>query len=77
MIAHRVITSIGIKGSLTFSNLPFEVGQKVEVIILPEQAKEEPLFTVNLEDRKTLQGSLKKYIDPFEGVGTSDWDALK
>ena len=68
MIAHRFITNIGIHGSLKFSNLPFEVGQKVEVIILPEQSEDGNQPKLPLEDRFSLQGMLKKYIDLFDGA---------
>ena len=78
MTAHKIIAHIGVQSSLKLSNLPFEVGQKVEVIIFPESKEEENQKKITSVDQVSLLGTLKKYIDPYEAaVNSSDWDALK
>ncbi len=73
MEAHRVETIVQPRGRVVLENLPFEEGEKVEVIVLETREEAE-----NTEDRYPLRGTLYKYEDPFEpAVPVEDWEALK
>jgi hypothetical protein len=68
---YRVETEIGSDGSLTIKGLPFQAGDRVEVIIRDQKAaggngKSYP-----------LRGKRIRYADPFGGVAQEDWEVLK
>lgn len=68
MQALRIETTISDNGLLTLTGLPLHAGEQVEVIILvraPAQAS----------DSHPLRGSIIEYIDPFEPVSDTDWEA--
>ncbi len=69
MQAFRVETIVQEDGSLIIKDLPFDSGEVVEVIILPQhlpgtQPKAYP-----------LRGTKVIYHDPFKSVAESDWEA--
>lgn len=73
MEAHRVETIVQPRGRVVLENLPFEEGEKVEVIVLEALDEEE-----KTENPYPLRGTLYKYEDPFEpAVPAEDWEALK
>ncbi|HTK27041.1 MAG TPA: hypothetical protein VL327_10825 [Pyrinomonadaceae bacterium] len=71
MEAHRIETTVQPHGRVVLENLPFEEGEKVEIIVM--EAHEEGENPEN-----PLRGTLLKYDDPFEpAVPPEDWEALK
>lgn len=68
---YRVRSHVAKDGSLTVENIPFAVGQEVEVIVLAESE------TMDDEDRYPLRGTVLKYIDPLAPVAEDDWEVLK
>ena len=69
MNAHRIETVVGNNQTVVLENLPFQEGEKIEVIIL--EKKVENQFS------KSLRGTVIKYGAPFESVATEDWEASK
>lgn len=67
----RTKTKVTNNGSLIIKGLPFNKGEKVEVIVQRFQNSDSP------QDKCPLQGSLLKYEQPFSGVDEDHWDALK
>ena len=71
MEALRVETIIQPNGRIVLENLPFDDGEKVEIIIL-----ETNLESVSTNDNP-LKGTLLNYDDPFEpAVLATDWEVL-
>ncbi len=67
----RVEKIIQSNGTIILENLPFNEGEKVEIIILKSDAE-------NVKSRYPLRGTTYKYENPFESaVPTEDWEALK
>lgn len=68
MKAHRVEMIVAQDGILTLQDLPFNAGDRVEVIILP----------LTDTPANPLRGSVARYDDPFEpAVPIEDWEVLK
>ncbi len=67
----RVEKIIQSNGTIVLENLPFDEGEKVEIIILKSNAeKENRLYP--------LRGTPYKYENPFESaVSPEDWEAAK
>jgi len=67
---YRVETRVSSDGSLTLKGLPFQAGDRVEVIIRSQK----------IEERKgeyyPLRGKPIRYADPFGSVAEEDWEAL-
>jgi hypothetical protein len=79
MNAYKVETILSEDGALTLKDLPFHVGDAVEVIILErsphqmEKAEDKP--EPNLYP---LRGTVLFYEDPFEpAVPVEDWEVLR
>ena len=71
MKAHRIDTKVAGDGSVTVRDLPFHVGEEVEVIILPRRAA-----TQEGDVHTNLSGSVRRYERPFEAATDADeWDA--
>lgn len=68
---YRTETKIGTDGSLTLKGLPFQVGDRVEVIVRGAGV------AGGNGDRYPLRGKPVRYTDPFRSVAEEDWDALK
>ncbi len=65
----RVEKVIQSNGTIVLENLPFDEGEKVEIIILKSNAE---------NARYPLRGTVYKYENPFESVvPAEDWEALK
>jgi hypothetical protein len=71
MQMYRVETTISNEGTLTIKGLPFQAGDKVEVIVCGHERKREG------SERYPSRGKPIRYVDPFESVAEDDWDALK
>ena len=74
MEAHRIETTVQPNGTIILENLPFDEGEKVEVIVLEtkEATKEKS------DNLYPLRGTLYKYENPFEtAVPLEDWEVLK
>ena len=69
MQTYRVETIVPSDGSLTIAALPFQAGEKVEVIVRRQQNKH--------RERYSLRGKPIRYIAPFESVAQNDWEALQ
>jgi hypothetical protein len=69
--AYRVQSRISPDGTLKLENVPFQPGETVEVIVLAEER------LVREQRRYPLRGKPLSYQDPMEGIGTSEWDALR
>jgi len=63
--------TIGKSGVLTLENLPFSVGEKVEVIIIPRSKIRQN------EKRYPFWGKPITYINPTDPVGEADWEVYK
>ena len=63
--------TIGKEGELSLKNLPFTVGEKVEVIIIPRSK-----FKTE-EKRYPFWGKPITYLNPTDPVAETDWDAYK
>ncbi len=71
MKTYRVETTVSNDGTLTIEALPFQAGDKVEVIVRSCEGKQKngPGYP--------LRGQPIRYIEPFESVAEDAWDALK
>jgi hypothetical protein len=67
--AHRIETTLQNDGTLTLENLPFQAGQAVEVIILPQ-----PRGAIG-QNPYPLRGTPVRYDRPTEPVAEEDWEA--
>lgn len=73
MLAYRIEKIILQNGELVLKGLPFQPGEMVEVLILPQQKNK--IYATPKE--LSLKGSVLKYEKPFEPVALNDWDTLK
>lgn len=71
MKACRIEKRVAEKGSLCLSALPFEEGERVEVIVL---AREKPTRS---SEQSPLRGTVKKYVAPTEPVASDEWGAAQ
>jgi len=73
MQAYRVETVVQVDGSLILQNLPFSVGEPVEVIVLPQSAAQPKT------ESRSLRGlPIIYHQDPFApAVPEEDWEALR
>lgn len=58
------------KGTLTLRNLPFNVGEKIEVIIIPRSNRQ---FD---EKRYPFWGKPITYLNPTDPIAETDWEML-
>jgi hypothetical protein len=68
MNAHRVEATLESDGKLTLSELPFQAGDTVEVIILGRT-------TESNGRRYPLRGKPVEYREPTEPVTQDDWES--
>ncbi|MCP4347695.1 MAG: hypothetical protein GY795_19505 [Desulfobacterales bacterium] len=71
MQAHIYKLTMGESGVLTLKNLPFDVGEKIEVIIIPRSKSEHD------KKRYPFWGKPITYINPTDPVAEEDWEVLK
>ncbi len=68
---YRVETEVGSDGSVTLKGLPFQAGDRVEVIVRESTAG-------GGNGRcYPLRGQPIRYTDPFGSVAEEDWEVLK
>jgi hypothetical protein len=87
MNAYKVETILSEDGALTLKDLPFHVGDAVEVIILERSPSfsegESPSQVEKAEDQPEpnlypLRGTVLFYEDPFESaISVEDWEVLR
>lgn len=68
MEAYRTNAVVHDDGTVLIENLPFEKGQRLEVILL-----EQPRASDDASKR-TLHGEPVKYANPFDSVAEDDWE---
>jgi hypothetical protein len=70
MQIYRVEVTISDNGTLLINNLPFQAGDKVEVVVRSRKPK------VAKTNRYPLRGTPIQYLNPFESVAENAWDVL-
>ena len=70
MNTFRLDTTLTQDGTLTLSDLPFQAGDSVEVIIVPRAA-------AAVQNGYSLHGKVIQYDKPTEPVAEEDWEALR
>ncbi len=68
---YRIETEVGSDGSLTLKGLPFQAGDRVEVIVRGATAEG------GNGKGYPLRGKPIRYTDPFGSVAEEDWEVLK
>jgi len=71
MQTYRVETMVPSNRTLTIKGLPFQVGEKVEVIVRRREHER------GRRRRYPLRGKPIRYTDPFASVAESHWEALQ
>ena len=71
MQTYRVETMVPSNRTLTIKGLPFQVGEKVEVIVRRRECERER------RGRYPLRGKPIRYLDPYGSVAENDWEALQ
>ena len=71
MQTYRVETMVPSNRTLTIKGLPFQVGEKVEVIVRRRERERER------RHHYPLRGKPIRYIDPFGSVAERDWEVLQ
>ena len=71
MQAYRLEATIAKDNTLLLQSLPFQVGETVEVIILPKTS------VAPSHDRYPLRGMPITYINPTEPVAQMDWEVMQ
>lgn len=71
MDTYRIEVTVSKNKTLSIKNLPFSVGDKVEVLVRSRkygQKKQNPY---------PLRGKKFRYLNPFDSVAENDWAVLK
>lgn len=68
--AHRIETVLTEDGKLSLNNLPFQVGQAVEVIVLPIPNRARA-------SAQSLHGTVLRYDRPTDPVAEEDWGVMQ
>ena len=63
--------TIGKKGTVSLENLPFDAGDKVEVIIIPRSTRQLG------ENRYPFWGKPITYLNPTDPVADTDWEVFQ
>jgi hypothetical protein len=71
MQTYRIETKVSRNRTLTIKELPFQVGEKIEVIVRRRERERER------RGRYPLRGKPIRYIEPFKSVAESDWEVLQ
>ncbi|MFB2935042.1 hypothetical protein ACE1B6_07160 [Aerosakkonemataceae cyanobacterium BLCC-F154] len=73
MKAHKIETTLTQNGTLLLKDLPFQVGDSVEVIILESHSQPSESSPYPLRDKQPY-----RYDDPFgSATPLEDWEALQ
>ncbi|MBN1486840.1 MAG: hypothetical protein JW981_04310 [Anaerolineae bacterium] len=73
MEAYKVEVVLKQSGTLVLEELPFQVGEQVEVIVVRVS---DPVQKISAETLP-LQGTVLRYDAPFDPVAESEWEALE
>ena len=73
MEIYKVDTVLKQSGTLTLKQLPFKVGEHVEVIVMPIPRPVREAVAAAYP----LRGTVLRYDDPFAPVAESEWEALQ
>jgi hypothetical protein len=68
---YRLETTVSGDGSIVIKGLPFQAGDKVQVIVRGRESREEG------NERYSLRGTPVRYTDPFEPVSEEAWEVLR
>ena len=71
MTTYRVEITIPKEKTISIRDLPFAVGERVEVVVRKRPQTPKP------QQRYPLRGKPVTYAAPFESVAENDWDALR
>ena len=71
MSTFRLNKTLTQDGTLTLSDLPFQAGDSVEVIIVPRKTASA------LQNEYSLRGKVIRYDNPTEPVAQEDWEVLR
>lgn len=71
MNTYRLETIISKDGTISIKDLPFAVGDRVEVLVRSQE------YGQKYQKRYPLRGQQIRYIKPFDSVSESDWTVLK
>ncbi len=63
--------TVGQKGTVTLTNLPFNVGEQLEVIVISRPNRQ------SKEKKYPFWGKPITYINPTEPVAEEDWEVLQ
>lgn len=66
----RTASTLTQNGTLTLDHLPFQAGETVEVIVLPNALQTSP------RERYSLRGTPVAYQAPMDPVAKPDWESL-
>jgi len=71
MEVYRTEAVISPNRTLTVEGLPFDAGDRVEVIVRPQMDLATPT------NRYPLRGKPIRYLEPFNSVAEKEWTALQ
>jgi hypothetical protein len=71
MSTFRLDTTLIQNGTLTLSDLPFQAGDSVEIIIVPHKSMSAA------QTGYSLRGKVVQYDNPTEPVAQEDWEVLR
>ena len=71
MDTYRVEITVSKDKTLSIKNIPFSVGDKVEVLVRSRK------YGSKKEHRYPLRGQIIFYKNPFKGVAENNWAVLK
>jgi len=71
MSTFRLDTTLTQDGTLILSDLPFQAGDPVEIIIVPRKTASA------VKNGYSLRGKVIRYDNPTEPVAQDDWEALR
>ena len=71
METYRVVKKVRPGRKLSLEDLPFQAGDKVEIVVRGQKEGQ------TAGDRYPLRGKPVRYLRPFEGVDENEWEALK
>ncbi len=70
MQSYRIEVIVSDDGTVLINDLPFQAGDKVEVVIRSYEAKS------NQDKVYPLRGTSIEYLNPFESVAEDEWGVL-
>ncbi|WYL94961.1 MAG: hypothetical protein HEQ35_14885 [Gloeotrichia echinulata IR180] len=78
MNAHKIEAVLTENGTLILQDLPFHVGDRVEVIIIKTKTQKQTAAPNQAEKHiYPLRGKVVRYDDPTEPVALEDWEVLQ